>query len=756
MKRNLHNIKFQYVDNAWDKKSEKLITQLNLDSAIKSGAIKGFSFRGLIRDGRNAGTEQERKAIKPKLPGFVAAMAECEGDISSDNFKTHSGLIVIDIDCDDNPELLKGDLKSAEELKATLSADDYIFRMFSSPSYGLKLLIKIDCRDKETHERYFIAIRNHFENQYGLKIDESGKDVSRLCFLSYDPELYINNDSKVFPEESIKDIVIEKPKTAHHEINEQTLKGVEFLVQQIEEKKLDITGNYDSWVRIAFALNMLGEQGEEFFVRVSQFHKGFNERKCRKKFKQCTNNRSSGISLGTFFHVCQQAGLKLPRTGTQYLKTPLFPDEVFLNLPPHAAEAVKHSKKNRERDISLLSFITIVSALNPDIFGLYRGKQLYMNLATLIVAPHAAGKGEMNTPSPILHPFEFEKQKEQESLYEAYYKALKKWKESKKNGEEIPKPKKPGRKMIRLPKTSYAAVVKLMFYNASMLFFSSEADTLNNLFAQAWGDWSALLRQAAHHERHPYYNKTNDEHYDLVQPKLSTLLSGTPSQIKTLVDSVENGLFSRFIFYYFTERSEFENPFTQQINLTEYYENLGKEIMEHFELLHSNMPHVGEIEFRFTIEQQEDFYEFFCSQQKELRETVGDQTEGSLFRLGNSFFRIAMILTALRKTETDNGILICEDVDYHTAKLMTKVFIEHVVCVSGLLPKTQKDAKVTDRVNPAFIKDLPDEFQTKEAFKLAKNYNISRRTVYRILNDMERAGVLSKPKQGHYKKINVA
>ena len=32
----------------------------------------------------------------------------------------------------------------------------------------------------------------HVKQLTGIQIDESGKDISRLCFMSFDPELYVN------------------------------------------------------------------------------------------------------------------------------------------------------------------------------------------------------------------------------------------------------------------------------------------------------------------------------------------------------------------------------------------------------------------------------------------------------------------------------------------------------------------------------------------------------------------------------------
>ncbi|MBT4288600.1 MAG: hypothetical protein HOD92_14840, partial [Deltaproteobacteria bacterium] len=42
-------------------------------------------------------------------------------------------------------------------------------------------------------------LKFYYEGLLGVEIDPSGKDVTRLCFFSFDPDLYLNSESKAFP-----------------------------------------------------------------------------------------------------------------------------------------------------------------------------------------------------------------------------------------------------------------------------------------------------------------------------------------------------------------------------------------------------------------------------------------------------------------------------------------------------------------------------------------------------------------------------
>lgn len=104
-----------------------------------------------------------------------------------EGLKQYSGLFCADMDyCD------------PEQIKEILKDDPYVYSMFSSPSdNGLKVLIKVD-NNAENHKEAILHLTDYFASLYGIEIDKSCKNISRLCFVSYDPKLYFNRGSKVF------------------------------------------------------------------------------------------------------------------------------------------------------------------------------------------------------------------------------------------------------------------------------------------------------------------------------------------------------------------------------------------------------------------------------------------------------------------------------------------------------------------------------------------------------------------------------
>lgn len=125
----------------------------------------------------------KKKEIKNSLPAvtFCGVFTARKRD----KLKTGSGLAILDFD----------KLNNAFEFKNDLSTNPLIFSTWISPSgNGVKALIKIPVIENDAeYKMIFKQLSVLFEN-----VDESGSDISRLCFESYDPDIFVNLDSEKF------------------------------------------------------------------------------------------------------------------------------------------------------------------------------------------------------------------------------------------------------------------------------------------------------------------------------------------------------------------------------------------------------------------------------------------------------------------------------------------------------------------------------------------------------------------------------
>lgn len=126
-------------------------------------------------------------AVKLSLPVFI-----CSGEFSSFGMsgliKTNN-LIVLDFDDIPAPEM--------QNVWNSLLLDKYVYAMFTSPKgHGYKVIVKLENNtDSNTHRAYFNSLKAHFNSPY---FDDCCKDISRACFFSSDPNLYLNENSLVW------------------------------------------------------------------------------------------------------------------------------------------------------------------------------------------------------------------------------------------------------------------------------------------------------------------------------------------------------------------------------------------------------------------------------------------------------------------------------------------------------------------------------------------------------------------------------
>lgn len=150
--------------------------------------IEAGKSKELIQKIRKEKDKTKRNLLKQELPAICfSGKFQKRND---DSLVEYSGIICLDFDGFKTK-------KDLEDYKLSLMDNDIVHCAFHSPSgYGLKVLIKVP-QDPDNHVGYFKALSKQFNNVY---FDSTSKNISRVCYESYDPFIYINDDSKVFDE----------------------------------------------------------------------------------------------------------------------------------------------------------------------------------------------------------------------------------------------------------------------------------------------------------------------------------------------------------------------------------------------------------------------------------------------------------------------------------------------------------------------------------------------------------------------------
>jgi len=247
-------------------------------------------------------SDEETKIFKKEVNDYKATLpyVTTSGRFSprrDSGIITHSSYIAIDIDHVDY-----------ETVKKRLRKSKFVYAIFRSCSgRGACVIFFIDGK---RHLDAFNGIGKYVLENYGFVIDQACKDLSRPRFVSSDKNLYRNERAAKFTtyisREEKKEIPKKTPDTVFVE------EDFKFMLSEIAERGLDITGSYSTWLNISFGFALkFGEAGRQYFHDVSQFSPTYNPEVTDRQFTNClkSEGRDKLATIKTFYFLAKQAGL---------------------------------------------------------------------------------------------------------------------------------------------------------------------------------------------------------------------------------------------------------------------------------------------------------------------------------------------------------------------------------------------------------------------------------------------------------------
>ena len=293
------------------------------------------TLRKLIDDGKMDEYNEKKKSLLAFTPS-----ASFVGGRKLQFIKEYSQIIVLDFD-----KLTTNHLSIILE---KISKIPYTFASFRSPSgQGCKVLVKVSSF-KENHLEAFQQVSIFYQNALGLAVDPSGKDITRLCFFSYDLNLLYNPESQIFPVVIPTDlpepiagreivgtenrVVMQSDSEASKSTTKNAvlkpvegpanvLDDIENVITQLEQSSIDITSNYSDWLKICFALlDALGPMARDYFHRVSSISSKYNYSDCNKQFDHCLSSKGNGVKIATFFGMAKDHGIIVSKINKEISK----------------------------------------------------------------------------------------------------------------------------------------------------------------------------------------------------------------------------------------------------------------------------------------------------------------------------------------------------------------------------------------------------------------------------------------------------
>ncbi len=677
-------------------------------------AIKEGTFKTKIELLRNSQDKYEKRKIKNSLYAFTPSMV-LYTDRKISEGDTYTGLIHLDYDNIDDVS------KTIKYIKSIA----YTYACFISPSgNGIKVFVRVSS-GMDKHKDAFNILRNYYDSRVGEESDKLVKDLNRLCFVSHDPGLYLNEHSKVFNYLNF--------------INDKT---VQDLWEFTSRKESYIDGNRNNFIHL-FACNAnrsgIGiNEVQKYCISLSD--STIKSEEIEKTIESAYNNNSHQFA--------EMQSVQFGQSGSKEVDSPFIPNEVYENLPPVLRESCEVFE-GRERDVYLTSALSIISGGLSNVQGLHDQNIVYPNLYSFIIAPAASGKGSMRYAQNLGDCYQsrlMEEYKESKSKYSEDLEVYNFKKKRAKNEEDIRnlnKPVEPKLKTFFIPGNISSAMIHkhLEYNNGKGCISETETDTLTNALKQEWGGFSDVLRKGLHHETLSKSRITDLEYTVIEEPKFSLSITGTPDQVKSILSSTQNGLASRFIFYSFQAPPKWRKTYTKHIS-----DSKQSRFMKFTQDLCDKFSNQNIIKFNLTESQGAILDKTYEYQLDEKYNSYLGDSSSLVKRLGLITYKIAMVLSAIR---TDESILECSDKDFETAMKLTDVYLSHGLNVFETINNREGKLPLNDEI---WINSLPIDFSTEEAIKNANKLGIKERTVYKKLIKYVEDGFVQKKSYGHYKK----
>ena len=380
--------------------------------------------------------------------------------------------------------------------------------------------------------------------------------------------------------------------------------------------------------------------------------------------------------------LIEAAAIVPPPSNPVTVELPCLPDSLLANLPDFLKKVVARCSIKEDRDMLLLGALVSLSACLPKMHGYYDSHKIYPNLFLYITGQSTESMGRLLLCKHLVLPVH-------NALMEQGQLMKQQLKIDKKTYKNFPE------KGLLIPaNSSRPGVFKRLADNDGQgLIIETEGDIITKALKAKVPNFNIGLRKGFHHETISYYALSREGYVEIDEPCISVLLSGNFKQLSSLIPFATHGLFSRFMFYFVSNGTPWENVFPSEIDpaLEQHFDELGQEFLTLYEALNQQ----ADITFNYTKDQQKEFNYFFSLLHDKYGVIQNSGLIATIRRLGLIAYRISMILSALRMLETSDFLpeKKCQDVDLQASLSIIRVLFRHASYAYSKLPYEEEFAR---------------------------------------------------------------
>ena len=388
---------------------------------------------------------------------------------------------------------------------------------------------------------------------------------------------------------------------------------------------------------------------------------------------------------------------------------------------------VDQNSNEFQKKLQLISSVTSIGSVLPKFQCVNRNQKLMSpNIYAVILGEPGSGKSKIDVGMTIMTKTEgVIKQTVSTTMLE---------------------PGLPTKCVIIPSNTSRQRLIQHLYVNGPYspnLLYSTELDNMKSTLKDDNTGFSEELRKAFEHETINYSIKTGNLTYTIDHPNLSLLVSGTLDQVLGYLN-VENGLFSRALICYSTEKAEFKDQKAEDQDkpLQQEYAKYADDVLEIYNRY--NTPKTA----KFS-QQGLNLIKTYGEEALEVgSKYCGSSGSGVAFRLAAMVQRMALILYACEnyKAEVSDEVMIPDDI-VQLAIDIVKLYQNDNFKVLWEIQNVFKD-----EVEKAIYDVLDEDFTTAIGKAACTAHGFSERQFPRMATKWQNRNLIKKVKQGKWKK----
>lgn len=685
-----------------------------------------------------------------------------------------------------------------EDMHENPSKYDMFYAAYISLSgNGLHTLVAVRGLTDENFKDCYKHIASEIETHYHLSVDMSCCDIARLCILSHDPNIFINEQAEVLDAQEIMNTLkmFELIPDEEKEIltQESNNKG---LAPYIEKMNIQMVegSRHNTIVAAAGKLNRAGFDKEAVKMELRQFvEPGFEEKEINSIVDSVYKNwkEEHGVNRKKWEEERRQ-NLRNGQFGQNGQYTLQIDEEKFFShiwekqpeiteyescLPKLVWNAVDRNKPEDIQWALLQSGICVFSAMMPHLTIEYDGSIRWTQYSCMWIGDSGSGKGKITDISRIHNAYALAIEREfrenvirpTQQTVDEWNKCMEEYKAKKQKERETPcdcgeKPIVPEEKKLQLPiSTSEPRFAMRLAANEPFPTFryTEEMGTMYENNKKDYGISRSNLREGLEGGSFAVDYKESG-YVGTEHAKWVDMLAGTPSAAQQNLDNQEDGLTARYEYFPLVSKGfirDYSKSFLGANGWMEYESKIATFALKTKDV-HARVDFSREVEDIIYDQLEESFNKYAIYSSTAIASYIKRNVLITMKKCAILTFLKAYEEGELIHVESNPNSPIHLKCSKETAQMVVSWLPYLFYCAARVIfplkKNTTRGIAAEDLATQELYNNLPCEFTTNEMNAKAQKIGMNEKTVQRRRNawlNVEPA-LIEKIGHGKYRKLN--